>query len=366
MKTFTTFDRPSGWSSLADAFREDFTGGHRIQTAPWGGLAILGHSELSALARNPAADGMAPDKTAMAETPAIYRLLTRSVFTKSGEPHRADRAALIAALNKVSIPAIAQAAMATLPETASHLDLKEEVIAPLVRAVWASVIGYDREGALALERAVRDMGHVLSMAPDLSKAAIADAAARETRALSLAALAKGAPFARALEASIGAENAADLIAGMAFDAIETSTIGLTASLRVAAKHRDILSPTPQCANECLRLVSPAPMTMRLTTAPVTLGDLQIAPGTVLAMVWAAGNHDPRAFPAPECFLPSRTDARPLMFGMGQHACLGHALVRATLQELLAFFLARQPEITGDTGGWNILLPADLPPLKISW
>jgi cytochrome P450 len=366
MKTFTTFDQPSGWPSIGAAFQADLAAGHRIQTTPWGGLAILGHAELSALARNPVADGMPPDAAAMAETPAIYNLLMRSVFTKSGPAHRADRAALIAALNTVDIPALARAAVATLPERAECVDLKAEFIAPLVRSVWASVVGYDPQAAQALERAVADMSHILSTTPDSSKAALAETAALEARSLSLAALANGAPFAEALQAAVGAENAADLIAGMVFDAIETSTTGLAASLRIAAQNRQVLAATRQCANELLRLASPAPMTMRLTTAPIRLGETEIEAGTALFMVWAAGNHDPLAFPRPERLDPARQDARPLMFGMGQHACLGHAIVRTTLQELLAFFLRKQPQVTGDSGGWNIFQPADMPPLKIGW
>ncbi len=366
MKTFTTFDQPSGWPSVAAAFQADLADGHRVQAASWGGFAILGHAELSELARNSAADGMAPDKAAMADTPGIYNLLMRSVFTKSGAAHRADRAALIAALSAVDVPVIARQAVAELPGAATRLDLKAEVVAPVVRAVWASVIGYDAQAALRLERAVADMAHVLSMAPDLTKAGLAEAAGVEVRALSLAALQRGAPFTRAVVAAVGAENAADLIAGMVFDAIETSTTGLTACLRAAAAHREILAATPQCANELLRLASPAPMTMRLTTAPIQLGDVDIASGTALSMIWAAGNHDPRAFPEPERFNPARQNARPLMFGLGQHACLGHALVRATLQELLAFFLAQRAQISGDSGGWNLLRPADMPPLKVSW
>lgn len=366
MKTFTTFDRPTGWPSLAAAFQADLTAGDRIQKAPWGGLAVLGHAQLSALARNTAADGMAPDAEAMADTPAIYNLLVRSVFTKSGPAHRADRATLIAALNRVDVPAIIEAAVAGLPRQATRIDLRAEVIAPVVRAVWASVIGYDEKAVLALEQAVADMGHILSMAPDLSKAALAEAGALQARALSLAALANDSPFSRALQAAVGAGNAADLIAGMVFDAIETSTTGLAACLRIAAANRDILAATPQCANELLRLASPAPMTMRLTTAPLRLDETEIAAGTMLSMLWAAGNHDPLAFPQPERFDPARQEARPLMFGMGQHACLGHALVRAMLQALLAFFIARQPQIEGDTGVWNILQPSDMPPLKISW
>lgn len=367
MKTFTTFDRPAGWASLSHAFQDDFAAGDRVQQTPWGGLAILGHAELLALARDPYADGMAPSAEAMAETPQIYDLLVRSVFTKSGTAHRADRAALIAAMNAVDIPALVRRVVAqTVPERAEGLALKSGFAASVARNAWAEIIGYDADAALRLEQAVHDMGHVLSPAPDLSKADVAEAAAAETRALSRAALARGAPFSAALVEGVGEAAAADLIAGMAFDAIEASTIGLTASLRLAAQNRSPIAANPQCANECLRMASSAPMTMRLTTGPVRIGETDIEPGTALFMVWAAGNHDPLAFAEPGVFNPDRAGARPLMFGMGQHACLGHTIVRAVLQEMLAVFLAREVRIDGDTGGWNILSPADMPAMTISY
>ena len=52
--------------------------------------------------------------------------------------------------------------------------------------------------------------------------------------------------------------------------------------------------------------------------------------------------------------------------MGQHACLGHAIVRATLRALIEVFIARGAHLTNETGMWNVLLPGDLPDLRISW
>ncbi|MFN4023343.1 MAG: cytochrome P450 [Hyphomonas sp.] len=367
MKTFTTFDRPGGWSAIGDAFCDDLAAGHRIQLAPWGGLAILGHSELMALSRDPSADGMAPSAEAMADTPRIYELLMRSVFTKSGAAHRTDRAALVAALGMADVPGVIRRCVAeALPVSANALPIRDGLVAPIVRAVWASIAGYDACGAERLERAVQEMGYILSPAPDLSKASIAEAAAAETAELSYAAVQRGSVFSRVLAETVGHRRAADLIAGMAFDAIETSITGLTGALRIAALNADRLVPTAQCANECLRLASPAPMTMRLSTDAMSVGGVEIEPGTALSMIWAAGNHDPAAFPDPRRFNPARSGARPLTFGMGQHACLGHGIVRGVMQELLAFWIARSPRLSGDTGVWNILMPSDMPEISLSW
>ncbi|RDD69460.1 cytochrome P450 [Paracoccus versutus] len=365
MKTFHTFDTPDGWASAAEAFRDDFVTGERIQVAPWGGYAILGHQELVSLARNPRADGMAPDPAAMADTPALLSLLNRALFTKSGDAHRTQRAALIAAFNTVPLAGMAREAVRrALPSGPARIDLRAGLIAPVVRRVWGEIIGLDATAALQLEDAMRDMAHVLSLSPDPAKAHLAEAAAGRVRDLSLAALEGGTPFSRNLRDRLGDGLAADLIAGMAFDAIESAATGLDAALRVGFAHRDQVTATAQCANECLRLASSTPMTMRLTTGRIALGDLAMQAGTVLSMVWAAGNHDPLAFPAPERFDPDREGARPLMFGMGQHACLGHAIIRATLVQLLGVLDAFAPEAGTPPARWSPFAQDSLPALGI--
>ncbi len=367
MKTFETFNQPDGWNSAAAAFAEDFRHGHRVQAAPWGGYAILGHAELMELARNPLADGMAPDAGAMAETPAVFELLVRALFTKSGAVHRAERSAVIAALNRVSLAEVV--ASATLPLKArgeARLDLRADIVAPVVRTTWAALIGLGDDGASALEQAVHELGYVISPAPDPTRAALAQDAAHRVRDLSRAALAGPSAFTAHLRHAVGDDIAIDLIGGMAFDAIESATTGIDAALRVALRHPALVRPTAACAGECLRLASSTPMTMRLTTGPVQLSDLAIEPGTVLSMIWAAGNHDPAAFADPARFDPERTGSRPLMFGGGQHACLGHAIVRTILVDLLG--VVGRIGLEPGTGGarWAPFSRDYLPPLAVAW
>lgn len=125
-------------------------------------------------------------------------------------------------------------------------------------------------------------------------------------------------------------------------------------------HRRQVTATAQCANECLRLVISTPM----ATGRIALGVLVMEGGTVLSMVWAAGNHDPLAFPAPERFDPDRQGARPLMFGTGQHACLGHAIIRATLVQLLDVLEAFAPEAGTPPARWSPFAKDHLPALDI--
>lgn len=367
MKTFSTFDRPGGWDTAHAAFADDLAAGHRIQVAPWGGLAVLGHGALIALARDPLADGMAPGP--VSSMPQVARLLNRAVFTQSGAGHRRNRAALVAALDAVDVLALVGRALQGVRPLAP-VDLREGLVAPLVRGVWGGLVGHDDAEARAAEAAVADLARVLSPVPDPDGGPAAEAAAGALRDLTRQALGTGTPFARRLVDAVGPEAAVDLIAGMAFDGIETAATGLTGALRVAAAHPGLIAATPACATECLRLASPAPLTMRLATGDIRLDDLTIPAGTVLAMVWAAGNHDPQAFADPGRFDPARFGpgrgaARMLSFGMGGHACLGHGLVRAMLLAVLDVLTRGDLRLTGDPGGWHPFRPQDLPALTVT-
>lgn len=350
MKTFETFGQ--AWPSAAAAFAADFAAGDRVQLAPWGGLAVLGHAELTALARHPAAEAMAADPAAMAAAPGVLDLLNRALFTQSGALHRAQRAVAVAAFDTLDLGDLAAGAVAEATAgSAQGLALREGFTAPLAAAVWARVTGQD--GAAAA-RAVAALAPVLGPAPDWTRASAAEAAAAALRTLALAA--PGTPFTRTLRAGLGPGAAADLIAGMAFDALDTAGLALADALRIAARWPGRLAATPACASEGLRLASSTAMTVRQAAAPIRLEDLEIAPGTVLSMIWAAGNHDPAAFPDPGAFDPARRGARPLTFGLGAHACLGHALIRTTFQALLTFLIERRPAITGLDAPWQPLGP----------
>ena len=204
MKTFTTFDRPAGWASLSHAFQDDFAAGDRVQQAPWGGLAILGHAELLMLARNPHADGMAPAAEAMAETPQIHDLLVRSVFTKSGAAHRTDRAALIAAMNAVDIPA---RCAAWWPGRGDQARAGPETGLP--RRLCA-MSGQRSSAMMRMRRSAGTGGARWAMCHRrrTCRADVAEAAAAERGAVAGGA-GTGAPFSAALVEGVGKAAAAD-------------------------------------------------------------------------------------------------------------------------------------------------------------
>lgn len=99
------------------------------------------------------------------------------------------------------------------------------------------------------------------------------------------------------------------------------------------------------SEEVLRLESPLQGLFRRTTAPVTLGGVDIPEGAILNLRWAAGNRDPDAFPEPDEIVLDRANAtQHLTFGFGIHYCIGNQLARAELRHGFAALLARSRNI----------------------
>lgn len=365
MKTLDTFSSLDGWPSAAAAFAGDFRTGDRIQTAPWGGYAILGHAELLSLSRNPAADGMAADTNAMSATPVLGRILDRALFTQSGPVHRLERGAMIAAFASLPLQALTDEAVRGVVQAApGRADLRVDLVERIVRASWAALLGLSPEDAQRCEAAVKKMAYLLSPNPRSDKADLAEVGAIDLNELCKIALRGPSPFVASLQSSLGADRTVELLAGIAFDGIETIAVGIDAAMRVAFANSKAVRPTSRCADECLRLASPTPLTMRYTTDVIEVCDIVIEPGTPLAMVWAAGNHDPDAFPDPEQFNSERS-SRPLTFGMGNHACLGHALSRSLLVRLLMEIERLQPEKAPLPERWRPLAGDWLFPLRVA-
>jgi hydroxylation protein CepL len=86
--------------------------------------------------------------------------------------------------------------------------------------------------------------------------------------------------------------------------------------------------------EVVRWTSPAMHVLRVASRDCTIGGRPIEEGAPVVAWLSAANRDPRHFSDPHTFRPGRHPNRHLGFGNGPHHCLGAALARIELRELL--------------------------------
>ncbi|MER6813423.1 cytochrome P450 [Spirillospora sp. NPDC000708] len=133
---------------------------------------------------------------------------------------------------------------------------------------------------------------------------------------------------------------------------ETTVRLLGAALKQIAEdpalQRTLRSERDRISNfveETLRVESPIKGDFRLARVPTTVGGVDVPAGTILMLVNAAANRDPRHFDDPAAFDPARKNARRhIAFGRGAHTCPGAPLARAEARVGIERLLDRTGDI----------------------
>jgi len=100
--------------------------------------------------------------------------------------------------------------------------------------------------------------------------------------------------------------------------------------------------------EALRLESPFRQMMRSVPGDTTLGGVDIAAGSTVLLLFAAGNRDPAQFENPDIVDLERGSPRHhLAFGHGIHYCVGAALARIEARAVLRSVLAQTRDFALD-------------------
>ncbi|MFB6988352.1 cytochrome P450 [Streptomyces sp. NPDC056304] len=87
------------------------------------------------------------------------------------------------------------------------------------------------------------------------------------------------------------------------------------------------SLAPAAFNEVLRFWAPVHAWGRRTTKDVDVDGAVIPAGAQIAILFGAGNRDPRHYENPDAFLVERNPIDHLSFGYGPHGCAGQGLAR---------------------------------------
>ncbi len=116
--------------------------------------------------------------------------------------------------------------------------------------------------------------------------------------------------------------------------VDTTIAAIGNIVALFARHPDQLAlvrqdPTlvPAAFNEVLRYWAPVHAWGRRATKDVTVAGADIPAGAQVAVLFGAGNRDPRHYADPDAFLVERNPADHLSFGYGPHGCAGQGLAR---------------------------------------
>ena len=88
------------------------------------------------------------------------------------------------------------------------------------------------------------------------------------------------------------------------------------------RHPELIDNAVQ---EFIRYEPPAQFIGRIALEEIEMGGKTIRANSVVLLVLASANRDPRAFSDPDIFDIERKDLRHLSFGRGRHSCIGGGL-----------------------------------------
>jgi cytochrome P450 len=112
--------------------------------------------------------------------------------------------------------------------------------------------------------------------------------------------------------------------------------------------RDDPALIPAAVEEVLRFESPVKTaTLRISVAPVEVGEVTIPPGQLVFISLLSANRDENAFTEPDELDLARHEGQHLAFGHGIHFCLGAPLARIEAQIAVETLLKRFPEMTAE-------------------
>lgn len=101
-----------------------------------------------------------------------------------------------------------------------------------------------------------------------------------------------------------------------------------------AKLRDDPSMIPAVVAETLRHEPPLHFTLRFAARDLALEGVPVPAGSPVQLCLASCARDPDVYPDPHRWDPTREQKASMVFGAGQHSCLGMGLARAELETLL--------------------------------
>lgn len=137
--------------------------------------------------------------------------------------------------------------------------------------------------------------------------------------------------------------------------VDTTIAAIGNTVALLASHPDQFglvrqdpSLAPAVVNEVLRFWAPVHAWGRVVTRDTEIDGSTVPAGSQIAILFGAGNRDPRHYEDPDAFLVERNPLDHLSFGYGPHGCAGQGLARLEGRAVVTA-LARRVErlVVGD-------------------
>jgi len=253
-------------------------------------------------------------------------------------------------------------------EGRDSIDLIDDVTESLPLTIVCDMIGVPRDDHGAFHQWVADIGLMFSDSiPDENRARAEHAMfALGDYVVAMIEHKRRAPDDSLMSMLIAAEEGGDrlsydelvaLVVNLMLGALDTSRSALSIGLWLLWTHR-LRTITPASVEEILRYEPPSGELRRTAGEDFELHGVPIAAGTSVALSVISANRDASAYSDPDEFVAERYGAGPgakphLTFGRGSHFCLGNAIARVEMQEVLDVILTRYPdlEVLTDSPQW---------------
>ena len=123
--------------------------------------------------------------------------------------------------------------------------------------------------------------------------------------------------------------------------VDTTVASIGNAVALFARHPEQLalvranpSLVPAAFSEVLRYWAPVHAWGRKATRDVEVDGVLIPSGAQIAILFGAGNRDPRHYETPDAFIVERNPVDHLSFGYGVHACAGQGLAKLEGQAII--------------------------------
>lgn len=313
----------------------------------------------------------APPGTVPAAGKRVAEVLATQIFFTNPPIHGATRRILLNWIGPKRVGDMEGLVRALVDEILDGLPIGTEIdFVPLVAEAltvgfWARLLQLTADEVARMTEAVRRMTRLFVLQRNLDDLALLDLAfdayAKILDAAAERGLARGDPDLLEIERQIKdldfpedihvtgilPRSVGQVLSGNLIDGFHTAALATANTCFSLSRHPEVLeemrSSPPLLAKaiaEALRMEPPVLYLKRYLLADFERDGMVVPAGTMVVMMWGAGNLDPAAFPDPGRFDPNRRQQGLMTFGGGAHICPGRYVGVMLTRLLLEGFAAR--------------------------